>query len=368
MDISAAFSGAWRRMARRLFQPFRFRTWLWLGLCAWLAHFGEQQGGCTYTGGGGPSSPSETTTEDSESCPAPSRHGPSSPDIAPVQASVLTAARCLRNPGTAALRLETAWQDIRIQPEAIIRRLGMASTTLLALACAAVAILILLAVAIGLTLSWVKARFEFIFLDSVLHDREEIAAGWQRYRQQGNALFWWRLVFGIASTLALLLLLAAIIGGALCLAWESIEAQAWLDGATQAVILAVAGTLLLLVPLAILLGVVGLFLRHFIVQIMYRYGLGVNAAWGVLWPRLAGNKANFALFTLLAWALAFAAGIAQVALMLGTCCLCCLGLIPVVGGFLVTVATLPIPVFMRLFSAEILAQVDPQLSVLPTEA
>jgi len=258
--------------------------------------------------------------------------------------------------------LGTAWEGIRTQAKAIAGDLG---TAVVILACIALAALILSAVAIGLVLSWVKARFEFIFLDAVLHDREEIAAGWNRFRQQGNSLFWWRLAFGIASTLTLLLLLAAITGGALCLAWESIEAQAWLAGATHAVILAGAGTLLVIVPLAVALGVVGLFLRHFIVQVMYRHEIGVNAAWAVLWPRLAANKADFALFTLLAWGLGLAAGIIQVALLLGTCCLCCLGLLPVVGGYLMAVATLPIPVFMRLLSAEVLAQVDPQLSVLP---
>jgi hypothetical protein len=325
IDFHAVLNGAWQRMVGLLFQPFDLHRWFWLGLCAWLAYLGEQGGGNVNSfrgfggndggsGGGGGGAPEAFTQ----------------------------VAAWLKNLFT-----------------------GEHAALIIATLVTVGVLLILLAVAAALTMSWIKARFEFIFLDNILHGTEDIQGNWRRFRAQGNSLFLWRLGFGLASAATMILLLLLAIGGPVLIALPSIRAHAWQPSATIAVILGVAMVLLLVVPVAFALGVVHFLLRNFVVQVMYRRWCTATEAWRALLPPLRSQWKAFALFVMLAWGLAIAGAFAAGLLMLATCCFCCLALIPILGGILTAIVTLPIPVFLRFLGIEFLARIGQEFSILP---
>jgi len=217
----------------------------------------------------------------------------------------------------------------------------------------AAAVLALLALIVALL--WVSSRGKLVFLDNVIHDRATIVEPWHRLRRQGNSLFAFRLV--------VMLLLFPVIAGlvGLCV-WLALRPGGWAQLGDAATIAGVVGTVVLGFLFLVVLLYTFFFLEAFVVPLMYRFDLGVMAAWrrflGLFsarpWPFLACG-----LFVFVLWILVMAV-VVTTGLMT-----CCLGFILLALPYIGTVVLLPVLITFRAFTVAFLAQLEPQLTFDP---
>lgn len=282
------------------FRPFDLGKWFVLGFACWLARL--TQGG----GGGGGSVPmppiGDREAEGASSVPA--------------------------------------WIE-SLEPEMF---LGGAALFLF-LGCLAVLLFVILPL-----LLWISSRGEFIFLDDVVHDKAEIKAPWKQYKTEGNSLFLWRLGFIVV---AIAVAVVALVPMFIYISRVGQEMPS------------VPMILLLICPILVLsVGAVyiDLFLRSFVVPIMYKRRLRTNDAWRCFAPVLKARLGSFLLYGLWLLVLMIAVVFAILILILVTCCIAgVLLVIPYIG----TVLLLPLYVALRALSLEYLAQFGDEFKVFP---
>jgi hypothetical protein len=219
------------------------------------------------------------------------------------------------------------------------------------------AVVLVAAVAVVLVVTWINSRGKFIFLDNVVHDRAEIKAPWRRFKVQGNSLFLWRIVFGLIAFLVIVAVIAA-------LALSIIPFVRSRDMLPVAIIGGSVSALLLLAAV-IVLAYVSIFLRNFVVPIMYKYDLKTNEAWRMLLPLVQANAGKFILYGLFLILVVLGVIIVILTVVVLTCCIAgCLIIIPYVGS----VVLLPVSVFMRALGPEFMRQFSPDFDVFPPDA
>ena len=207
-----------------------------------------------------------------------------------------------------------------------------------------IALVVLVAV-----LTWISSRGKFIFLDNVLRDQAEVVEPWKRFRRLGNSLFGFRLVMGLTQLLACLGIVTWGLG------WAYASPDGW-----SSILYPLIGLAVFLFLLSAAMGLISFFLDAFVVPIMHRRDITVWQAWSVFGGLLASHPGVFVLCTLLLAVLAIAVFVVLFMVGLLTCCVGWLLLaIPYIG----TVLILPILVTYRYFTADILAQLDPELAV-----
>lgn len=203
-----------------------------------------------------------------------------------------------------------------------------------------------------LVLLWLSSRGKFMFLDNVIHRRALISPPWREYRQEGNSLFRWRLVFG--------LIVFAIIGAIIYHLWQMAH-QRWLETEDLWAILPslISWGLFLFMGLLVV-GYIGLLLNGFIVPVMYKHRITATQAWSrfltIHWPHLG----SFILYALLMLVLHVAV---IVGIILGGLFTCCLGFVLMVIPYVNSVVLLPVSYGFRAFSVEFLAQFGPEFDV-----
>ncbi len=151
---------------------------------------------------------------------------------------------------------------------------------------------------------YINSVFRFILFDSVLRRHCSISEGWGRWRRAGGRYFLWQLVFQIAFSL----FLAVLVGVPLALAF----AAGWTTDLQQHVVRLVVGVILLLgLLLVFVVAAVGVqFLaRDFLVPIMALEGLDFADGWHRLLEMIRPEKGRFAVYLLLKLVLSIAAAI-----------------------------------------------------------
>ena len=137
----------------------------------------------------------------------------------------------------------------------------------------AVAILfaVVVAIAVIVVLTWASSRGVFMFLDNVVRDSVEIAKPWREYQKEGNSLFVWRLLLGIAAF--------ATFG--LVITFFFVKGAALYDSGVSPVLPIgfMVGLGLLVLGLVLIWGYIVLFLKDFVAALMYRNRISVGAAW-----------------------------------------------------------------------------------------
>jgi len=202
--------------------------------------------------------------------------------------------------------------------------------------------------ALGLLMGWLAGRGDFMFLDGVVRNRAEVREPWRRFRSLGNRLFVYRFLAGLA-VLGLFLVLGLLAAG---LFWWTFHRGGVLPWGLVA--------LLGFAFLAVLVGTVLFFqvLHDFAVPVMYRLEVGPSEALALLREEvLPGRGWDLARFYLLKLLMGIGAGIL---VFIAGCLTCCLGFLP----YLSSVLTLPVSVFFRTYSLDLLAQADPQWDLL----
>lgn len=200
-------------------------------------------------------------------------------------------------------------------------------------------------VALGVLVLWVSSRGRFMLLDNVATGRAEVVAPWNLYRDHGNSLFLFRLGLSVAGFVTLAPL-AVVVG------WTMVRMQLRESLSPWGLLLvAVAGLGALVIGLG--LAVAGKLTKDFVVPIMRLRTARCLEAWGELGRLLKARPAEFAVYLLFHVVLSVGIAVAILVAVLATCCvLGCFLAVPYLG----TVLLLPVPVFLRSFSALYLAQ------------
>ncbi len=164
----------------------------------------------------------------------------------------------------------------------------------------AVAVLIVL----GIVMLYISSVFRFILLESVLHDRCEIGAGWSRWQRQGWSYFLWQLGFN----LAVLFVMGVVAGLALAVAAAT---GALRDPREHVALLVSGGIVLFCLLMAMLLVnvIIWLFTKDFVVPVMALDDLGAVEGWRRFLPMLGADKGGYAIYVLLKIALAVGAAL-----------------------------------------------------------
>lgn len=199
-----------------------------------------------------------------------------------------------------------------------------------------------LGVALMLLLRWLGARGQFMFLDNLARGRAEVAGPWRRFGGPALRVFGFTLLLDLASLL--------VVAGGLAVVWTVAQpdlADLRLDLQLLKGILA---GLAVMAPFGLVLALAGLFLRDFVVPVMYLRGVGVLAGFRMARRDLAaGEWGSFVMFYLMKLVLSLAAG---GAIGLVSCLTCFMAALPYVSA----VVFLPVHVFFRAYSLHFMAQ------------
>jgi hypothetical protein len=210
------------------------------------------------------------------------------------------------------------------------------------------------AIVLGIVLLWLSSRGKFMFLDSVVHNRAEIAKPWREFRKEGDSLFLWRLVFGIVAFIIFAAFIVFFFVGARQIYYAGLE--------RSAPVLFLVGMGLTFLVLLIIIGYISLFLNDFVVPVMAKERLSTVAGWRRFLPLLGHHPYAFFLYGLLIFGLYL---VFVVLVIFAGLITCCIGWLVLVIPYIGTVVTLPIWYTFRAFSLEFLAQFGPEYRLFP---
>lgn len=192
---------------------------------------------------------------------------------------------------------------------------------------------------------WVSSRGKFMFLHNVVNDRADISKPWHEYRKEGNSLFifeffWSWFAFATFMVFAMY-----------CF---STGKDLYYDNAANVAIFgAVAQMVLMFIGYIIVFGYISLFLKDFVVPIMYKHRLGILGGWGKFLTLFGKKFIPFVLYGLFIFILGIGVAIIVIFFALITCCI---GLLLIAIPFIGSVVLLPITYTFRAFSIEFFAQ------------
>lgn len=210
--------------------------------------------------------------------------------------------------------------------------------------------LLLFMIVLTITLTWVRCRGSFVFLDNVVAKKSAVVDPWRRTRFTGQSLFRWTLLYALSALLALILALTPLI-------WLGLQNRQGLP-VSMPLMLGISIPLLLLWVLIIVL--FDLFLNDFVVPLMARHQETTGAAWRRLSRLLRENAGSMVGYVALRAALSAAA----VALIfIGGCLTCCCLFVVLMVPVVWAVVALPWLLFIRLYSLEFLRQFGPDFDV-----
>ncbi len=292
------FNRAWDRMTTALFRPFHLGKWLALGFTAFLAGLLDGQGG-----GSGSSVPGDRDVDWGDVSDFP----------------------------------YTAWEWL------------MEHAVWFFLILFGIAFVI----AVTILLAWLSSRGKFMFLDNVVHERARVTQPWHQFRAEGNSLFLWRLAFGVICMAVIILFL---------IRGFFLTTQIYQDGFHAGIVMTIVRMALFVVPVAIIIAYISLFLNDFVVPIMYINNVTASQAWRRFLPLFTEHWLWFILYGLLVLMLHLLVIVCVIMVGLFTCCL---GFILLGIPYIKSVVTLPISYTFRAFSLEFLEQFGPDYTIFP---
>lgn len=300
LSVWACAMRAWAQTTRMLFRPFNLGKWLALGFSAWLATLGKQQGGGIFNSG------------DRD-------------------------------------EMKAATEKLQNDPAAFLDQLHATFLEHASLYIGIGSAVVVVLIVVGTVVLWLRCRGQFMFLDNVVHDRAVVTYPWRTFRQHGNSLFVWSLVYTLIGLAVLgLLVLVGVV---------SILNPFMTNRTAAGLGLVVMGNAFAWSMIVLFFAYISLFLDSFVVPIMYNEDKTVTEAWGRFLGLLRAHGGAFLWYGIcyLLWTAVI--GICVVVLIFATCCvaLCALS-VPYIGA----VVLLPATVFLRCLGLEYLAQFGPE--------
>jgi hypothetical protein len=293
-------SHGWDRMKKALFRPFDLKKWFVVGFTAFLASLTDCHGGNSGSGQRG------------------------SADMASFMEFPRRAQEWMMdNPGWTALIL-----------------IGGIVVFVLVIVC-----------------TWLSSRGKFMFLDNVAHDQALVAKPWYEYRAEGNSLFLWRVVFGLAVFAVILFYVLACFASLYARYEQSGDSTDFFGP----IILMALG----FVAIMVLISFISLFLSDFVVPIMYRHRISAMRAWSVFFRLFSAYPVQFIGYGLLVFFLVI---ILVAAIVIGGLLTCCIGFLILAIPYVNEVLLLPLSYTWRAFSLEFLEQFGPDYQIFPRPA
>jgi hypothetical protein len=159
-------------------------------------------------------------------------------------------------------------------------------------------------VVLAFVLLYISSVFRFILFDSVLRRECSISEGWRKWHRAGGRFFLWQIVFQVAASLFLALLIGLPLALALAAGWTT-DLKEHIGRLIVGVILFVGLFLVFVLTAA----VVQVLARDFLVPIMALEGLDFADGWHRLLAVIRPEKGRFAIYLLLKPVLSIAAAI-----------------------------------------------------------
>ena len=214
----------------------------------------------------------------------------------------------------------------------------------------------ILILAIIIVFTWLSSRGHFMFLHNVVNDNSEVKIPWNEYKKEGDSLFLWRLVFGI---IVFFVVITMIVYG-----FIFAKNTYFGDVTVSDKIVAIIAMVLIFGIISIVTAYISLFLKDFIVPIMYKHRMTTSEAWHFFLPTLRNNVFQFLLygiFILFLWLVA-----AAVIVVFGLVT-CCIGFLILIIPYIGTVLLLPVYYTFRALSVEFLEQFGDDYKLFPNE-
>lgn len=300
ISYSRPLSLGFERMKKALFQPFDITKWFRIGFTAWLAGLTDRNGGSS----GNSSGNNYNNLDDFFNFP------------------------------------QTAWNWLMDNPL-------WANLILVGI------VLLIIFVSV---LIWVSSRGKFMFLHNVVHDNSKISEPWHEYKKEGNSLFLFQFFYGWFA-FAVFALFAAF-------CFVTARDLYFGDFPKVAVFWSIMQMILLFIAYLLVFGYTSLFLKDFVVPIMYKHRIGVMRAWGKFLLLFGRRFFTFLLYGLFIFILGIGVAIGVIFFALITCCI---GLFLLAIPYIGSVILLPVSYTFRAFSIEFLAQFGRDFNVFPEE-
>jgi len=212
----------------------------------------------------------------------------------------------------------------------------------------------LVLIALMIVLTWVSSRGKFMFLDNVVRDSAEIAKPWKQYKKEGNSLFLWRLGFGLICFIFFILFIALFFS-----ATSNIYQANYYSHVPVAFIIWMG---LFFLFAAIVTGYIALYLKDFVVPLMYKNNITTCQAWKRFLTLFKQHLLHFLFYGLFIFVLSF---LVIISLIIAGLLTCCVGILLLIIPYIGTVVTLPFWYTFRAFSLEYLAQFGPDYNLFP---
>ncbi len=169
-----------------------------------------------------------------------------------------------------------------------------------------VAILLLLFV-IGAVIFYVITRLRFAFFHCLVHNTKEIRPGWDLYKEQASRFFWLNIVIGICFLLLMGLISIPFVMGF----WRVFHDMPQGGAPNFMMLLGLILPLLPIIFLLVVTGIaLDIILRDWMLPHFALEDASAGDAWGSVWARIMAEKGQFFAYALLRLILPTIAGIA----------------------------------------------------------
>jgi hypothetical protein len=299
-----AAENAWSRTKKLLFKPFDIGRWFVIGFSAWLSILGQ--------GGGNFSNVSNIFDQKK------------------------------LKPGFEIQELVDQLQTLLEKPWVIGLIVGVVTFSFI----------------FGILFCWLRSRGDFMFLHHLYQPNSSIKECWQRSKQHANSLFQWRIVFFVIA-----------LGFLACegyFIWKQIISpfisanSTWSPALNLPLFIHIA----VFIVWAIAIHVIILFLRDFVVPIMYWQQSSASSAWTTVLALCNQHPFSVIGYILCLMLWSFVGGLIILLILL---CTCCIAIIPMILPYISAVALLPYYLFFRAYPIYFLSQWRPDLVPAPAE-
>lgn len=268
VKMTALIGESFDRTVEILFKPFSMKKWLKFTLIALLA-------GMLFGGNGSGGGNNNSTKKDTGK----------------------TVSQAQKAAGTEEDKAASTPAKTPLSPEAARRNATIALTV--------VAVFVTFLVFFIVFMTWVGARFKFVWLNAIINNTGAITEPYSRHRRQGNSFFRLSIILVIVFFLALGLLIGTIVYGMIsCGAFQ--KGFEWAPAVALKIFLAPALTGIIFL---ILFFIFAFLMDHFVVPIMAFDECAVSQALKRLGGILGANWKDFLLFILVFFLLSIVAGV-----------------------------------------------------------
>jgi hypothetical protein len=216
---------------------------------------------------------------------------------------------------------------------------------------------IVIVIVVAVVLTWLSSRGMFMFLDNVVHNRSLIEKPWRDFKTQGDSLFLWRVAFGIICFIISIGFIVAAF-----LVARNIYHNG--DGLGSHLML-MLGFIFIGLLLLLVMSFISLFLKDFIVPIIYKTSVTVNDAWRKFLALFGQHAGHFILYGFFKVGLLI---LVVIGVLIGGLLTCCCGFILLIIPYIGSVLMLPVSVTFRALSLEFLEQFGDEYKVFPGDS